>query len=334
MTKAVLKSFTIVPTIKDVRQARDTLRNALSVTPILHSHTFSTMTGANIYLKPENLQRSGSFKGRGATYKISRLGQEERRHGVIAASAGNHAQAVAIAAGLVGISSTIVMPESAPLAKIMATQGYGAQVILHGATYDDAYAHAREIQTETGAAFIHAFDDPDVIAGQGTLGLEILQQVPLVDTIIVPVGGGGLISGVAIAVKARRPAVQIIGIQAEGADAAKRSLEEGKIVTLPSLNTIADGISVKRPGDLTFAIMRKYVDQIVTVNDEEIINAIILLLERCKLQVEGAGALGVAALLHPGLLELAGKQVVVLLSGGNIDMNLVGRFIAHRAVSS
>src|SRR2546421_4765538 len=223
-----------------------------------HSRTFSTMTGANVYLKPENLQRAGSFKVRGATYKISRLSEEERAHGVIATSMGNHAQAVAIAAQSLGVPATIVMPKHAPLLKVMATQGYGASVILHGASFADAYAHARKLQAATGASFIHAFDDPQLIAGQGTLGLEILSQVPSVDTIIVPLGGGGLISGIAIAVKSLRPEVQIIGVQAKGADAVKRSLEADRIITLPTLNTIADGISLNAPGELPFAIIRTY----------------------------------------------------------------------------
>ena len=317
------------PTIADIWRARDVLRGHISETPMLHSRTFSTMSGADVYLKAENLQRSGSFKLRGATYKISRLSEEERRHGVIAASAGNHAQGVAIAAQSLGIPCTIVMPEGAPLTKVTATQGYGATIELYGATYDDAYTRAREIQKETGATFIHAFDDPDIIAGQGTLGLEILTEAPEADVIIVAIGGGGLIAGIATAAKALRPNVQIIGVQAAGANSTQRSLAAQQIVTLPTLNTIADGISTKRPGDLTFGIIQHTVDRVVSVNDEDTASAILLLLERCKLLVEGAGAVGIAALLKPGLLDLAGKRVVVLLSGGNIDMNLIGRFIEH-----
>jgi len=317
------------PTLSDIEHARQVIHDTIHVTPMQHSRTFSTMTGANVHLKPENLQRAGSFKVRGATYKISRLSEEERAHGVIATSMGNHAQGVALAAQSLGVPATIVMPKHAPLVKVMATQGYGASVVLHGATFADAYAHAREVQAATGAAFIHAFDDPHLIAGQGTLGLEILSQVPSVNTIIVPLGGGGLISGIAIAVKSLRPEVQIIGVQAKGADAAKRSLEAGHIVTLPTLNTIADGISLNAPGELPFAIMRTSLDQVVTVDDEEIMSAILLLQERCKLQVEAAGAVGVAALLHPGLLDVAGKEVVVVLSGGNLDMNQLGSFIEH-----
>ncbi len=321
------------PTLQNIEHAREVIRASIFMTPILHSQTFSTMTGAHVYLKPENLQKAGSFKVRGATYKISCLNAEERARGVIATSMGNHAQAVAIAARSLGVPATIVMPAQAPLVKVMATQGYGARVILHGATFEDAYIHARALQTEMGATFVHSFDDADLIAGQGTLGLEILEQVPNVDAIIVPVGGGGLIAGIALAVKTLRPHVQMIGVQAAGADALKRSLEAGHIVTLPQPNTIADGIRLNSPGVLPFALLRSYLDQIVTVDDSEIMSALLLLLERCKLQVEGAGSVGLAALLHPGLLDLAGKNVVLLLSGGNIDINLLGGFIEHGLVT-
>ena len=321
------------PTLHDIQRAREVIRASVLEIPLLHSQTFSAMTGARVYLKPENLQKAGSFKVRGATYKISRLSEEERSRGVVATSMGNHAQAVAIAARALGVASTIVMPEQAPLVKVMATQGYGARVILHGATFEDAYVHARALQAETGATFIHSFDDPDLIAGQGTLGLEILAQLPEVDAILVPVGGGGLIAGITLAVKALRPEVQVIGVQASGADAVKRSLESDQIVTLHRLNTIADGIRINSPGHLPFAILRSYLDQIVAVDDKEIVSALLLLLERCKLQVEGAGSVGLAALLHPGLLDLAGKNVVLLLSGGNIDINLLGGFIEYGLVA-
>ncbi len=321
------------PTVQDIEHAREVIRTSVLVTPMLHSQTFSALTGANVYLKPENLQKAGSFKVRGATYKISRLSAEERSRGVVATSMGNHAQAVAIAAHAQGVPSTIVMPEQAPLVKVTATQGYGARVILHGATFEDAYVYARSLQEETGATFIHSFDDPDLIAGQGTLGLEILEQVPNVDAIIVPVGGGGLIAGIALAVKSLRPDVQVIGVQATGADAVKRSLESDQIVTVHHLNTIADGIRINSPGKLPFAILRSYLDRIVAVDDKEIVSALLLLLERCKLQVEGAGSASLAALLHPGLLDLAGKNVVLLLSGGNIDINLLGGFIEYGLVA-
>lgn len=326
---APMPSLTPPPAIADIWHAYEALRGHISHTPILRSRTFSAMTGADVYLKAENLQRSGSFKIRGATYKIARLSPEERARGVIAASAGNHAQGVAIAAQAMGIPCTIVMPEGAPQSKIVATQGYGARVELVGATYDDAYARACEIQREMGTSFVHAFNDPDVIAGQGTLGLEILQEVPDADAIIVAIGGGGLIAGIATAAKSLRPDVTIIGAQASGADSARRSLEAGKIVKVTNPNTIADGISTKMPGELTFAIMQRLVDRIVAVDDEETASAILLLLERCKLLVEGGGAVGLAALLKPGLLDLVGKKVVVVLSGGNIDMNLISRFIEY-----
>jgi threonine dehydratase len=320
------------PTMREIEHASQVLREAIHVTPMLHSRTFSAMVGANVYLKAENLQRTGSFKVRGATYKISQLSEEERRCGVIATSMGNHAQAVAIAARSFGVPATIVMPEQATLVKVTATQGYGARVVLCGATFDDASAYARELQAATGATFIHAFDDPDIIAGQGTLGLEILSQLPSADALIVPIGGGGLISGIAIAARALNPKIIIIGVEAAGAASCRISLDAGEIRKLPSITTIADGIALKQPGELTFPIIQRWVDDVVTVEDEETMRAILLLQERCKLQVEGAGAVGLAALLHPGLLDLANKEVVVLLSGGNIDMNLLGSFITRGLV--
>ena len=322
-----------IPTLQEIEHASHMIRDAIYVTPMLHSRTFSIMTGANVHLKPENLQRTGSFKVRGATYKIAQLSEEERRRGVIATSMGNHAQAVAVAAQSFAVPATIVMPEQAPLVKVVATQGYGARVVLHGATFEEASTHAHELQKTTGATFVHAFDDSSIIAGQGTLGLEILAQVPSADVLIVPIGGGGLISGIAIAARALKPDLMIIGVQAQGAASCRASLEAGEVRTLPAITTIADGIALKSPGELTFSIIRKLVNRVVTVEDEETINAILLLQERCKLQVEGAGAVGLAALLRPGLLNLAGKEVVVLLSGGNIDMNLLGGFITHGLLS-
>jgi len=302
-------------------------------TPLTLSRTLSDTTGAAVYLKAENMQRSGSFKVRGASYKISRLIEEEYRRGVIAASAGNHAQGVAIAAAQYHIPCTIVMPEAAPLAKVMATQGYGASVVLHGFTFDDAYAHALELQEESGATFIQPFDDPDVIAGQGTLGLEMLSDLPDADALVVPIGGGGLLAGIAIAARALRPNITIIGVQAEGAAGCRASLDAGEIRTLPAITTIADGIAVKRPGVLPFSIISKLVDEVVLVNDESIISAVLFLMERCKMLVEGAGAAGVAALLS-GAVTLPGKKVLVPLTGGNIDINLVGRFIEHGLASA
>ena len=315
-------------TIADIWEAHKLLKSHLHHTPLTASRTLHDITGAEIYLKAENMQRSGSFKVRGASYKLSRLSEKEYRCGVIAASAGNHAQGVAIAAAQYKIPCTIVMPETAPLVKVMATQGYGANVVLHGFNYDDAYQHCLELQEETGATFVHAFDDPDVIAGQGTLGLEMLSDLPDADVIVVPIGGGGLVAGIAIAARALRPNITIIGVQAAGASSCRTSLDAGELCTLPTITTIADGIAVKRPGELTFSLIQRLVDDVILVNDEEIIAAVLLLMERNKLLVEGAGAAGVAAVLS-GTIELKGKKVLVPLTGGNIDINLVGRFIEH-----
>src|SRR6266513_4451043 len=313
-------------TIADIWEAYKLLKSRLHHTPRAPSRTLHDITGADIYLKAENMQRSGSFKVRGASFKLSRLSEHEYRSGVIAASAGNHAQGVAIAASQHKAPCTIVMPETAPLAKVTATEGYGAEVVLHGFNYDDAYQHCLELQEESGATFIHAFDDPDVIAGQGTLGLEMLSDLPDADALIVPIGGGGLIAGITIAARALRPNIKIIGVQAEGAAGCRASLDAGELRTLPSIATIADGIAVKRPGTLTFPIIQNLVDDVVMVNDEAIIGAVLLLMERSKMLVEGAGAAGVAAMLS-GAVELKGKKVLVPLTGGNIDINLVGRFI-------
>jgi threonine dehydratase len=315
-------------TIADIWEAYKLLKPRLHHTPLTPSRTLRDLTGADIYLKAENMQRSGSFKVRGASFKLSRLSEQEYRRGVIAASAGNHAQGVAIAAAQHNISCTIVMPETAPLAKVMATQGYGAEVILHGFTYDDAYQHCLELQEESGTTFIHAFDDPDVIAGQGTLGLEMLSDLPDADALVVPIGGGGLIAGITIAARALRPNIKIIGVQAAGAASSRTSLDAGELRELPSIATIADGIAVKQPGTLTFPIIQHLVDDVVLVNDEAIIGAVLLLMERSKMLVEGAGAAGVAALLS-GAVNLQGMKVLVPLTGGNIDINLVGRFIEH-----
>ncbi|HEU5379869.1 MAG TPA: threonine ammonia-lyase [Ktedonobacteraceae bacterium] len=314
--------------IADIWEAHKLLKPHLHHTPLAPSRTLHDITGADIYLKAENMQRSGSFKVRGASFKISRLSKQERAHGVIAASAGNHAQGVAIAAAQDGIPCTIVMPETAPLAKVMATQGYGAQVILHGFTYDDAYQRCLELREQSGATFVHAFDDPDIITGQGTLGLEMLSDLPDADALVVPIGGGGLISGIAIAARALRPNITVIGVQAAGAASTRASLDAGELHTLPAIATIADGIAVKRPGELTFEIISQLVDEVVTVEDEAIISAVLFLMERNKMMVEGAGAAGVAAMLS-GTLKLPGKKVLVPLTGGNIDINLVGRFIEH-----
>ena len=317
-----------LPTVTDIWRAQEVIRPHVYHTPLLPSRTISEISGAKVLLKAENLQRSGAYKIRGATYKLSRLTPEEQERGVIAASAGNHAQGVAIAAAALGVHCTIVMPVGAPLAKVTATQGYGAKVVLHGETYNEAYVHAQEIQRETGATYIHAFDDPDIIAGQGTLALEILADCPEVEAIVVGIGGGGLISGIATAVKTLKPDVRIIGVQASGAASMRAALDAGEIVTLPDISTVADGIATKATGTYTFEIVRSLVDDVVTVDEEEIVRAVLLLLERCKLLVEGAGAVSVAALLS-GRLALNGARTVAVLSGGNIDMNLIGCFIQH-----
>lgn len=321
-------THTLPVTIADIWEAHKLLKPRLHHTPLAPSRTLHEITGADIYLKAENQQRSGSFKVRGASFKVARLGEKERKRGVIAASAGNHAQGVAIAAAQFNVPCTIVMPEGAPLAKVMATRGYGANVVLHGMTYDDAYQHCLELQKQSGAAFVHAFDDPAVIAGQGTLGVEMLNDLPDADALVVPIGGGGLISGIAIAAKALRPDIRVIGVQAAGAASTRAALDAGALHELPAISTIADGIAVKRPGDLPFEIICRLVDEVVVVEDEAIIGAVLFLMERNKMLVEGAGAVGVAALLS-GVLKLPGKKVLVPLTGGNIDINLVGRFIEH-----
>jgi threonine dehydratase len=289
----------------------------------------SNLAGAPVLLKAEHLQRGGSFKLRGAYTRIARLDPEVRAAGVIAASAGNHAQGVALAAASLGIAATVVMPESASIAKVEATRGYGAEVIAHGQTIDQALERASEIAGETGATLVHPYDHVDIVAGQGTVGLEILQQAPDVQTVIVCTGGGGLLAGIATAVKAVRPDVRVIGVQAEAAAAYPASLQAHRPIALDRMATMADGIAVGRPGDVPFALIEKYVDQIVTVSEESIAQALLLLLERSKQMVEPAGAVGVAALLEHGpSLGLSGTTVITL-SGGNVDPLLLLRVIRH-----
>lgn len=321
--------------LKDILIARENLAGVTHRTNLDLSSTFSKMTGAQVYLKTENLQKTGSFKIRGAYNKIALLTPEERKKGVIAASAGNHAQGVAFAANRAGIHSTIVMPEGAPISKVLATRDYGAQVVLHGQVYDDAFHKAKEIQESQGATFVHAFDDPAIIAGQGTIGLEILEDLADVDVIFVPIGGGGLAAGVAIAAKTMNPKIKIIGVEAAGAACFKNSLDAGKLCTLASAITIADGIAVKCPGTLTFQILRQYIDAVITVDDEEIASTILLLIERAKLIVEGAGAVSLTALLYnKEQLDIAGKKVAVILSGGNIDVNFISLIIEKGLVKA
>ncbi|WP_213975783.1 threonine ammonia-lyase [Tepidanaerobacter acetatoxydans] len=313
-------------TLKDIQEAKSSLRNVVYKTSLVHNTTFSEMAKSSVYLKMENLQKTGSFKLRGAFNKISRLPEKDRKNGVIASSAGNHAQGVAMAATSYGIKSTIVMPKHAPLSKIAATKSYGAEVILYGDVYDEAYEKAKEIQKQTGAVFIHPFNDPEVIAGQGTIGLEILEDLPDTDIIVVPVGGGGLISGVAIAAKSIKPSIKIIGTQAKNMPSMAESISQGHITTIEGVPTIADGIAVKTPGGLTFNIIKHYVDDIITVDEDEIANAILLLMERAKVISEGSGAVSVAAILNR-LEYIENKKVVALISGGNIDVNMLSRII-------
>lgn len=319
-------------TLADVKDAREALSKIVHNTPLDRSHTFSAMTGKEVYLKLENLQKTGSFKIRGAYNKIRLLTEDERARGVIAASAGNHAQGVAYAATAAGIKATIVMPEAAPLAKIMATRGYGAEVALAGTVYDEAYQRAVEIQAASGQTFINAFNDLAVIAGQGTIGLEILEALPDVGAIVVPIGGGGLIAGLAAAVKEAAPHVKVYGVQAKGAPAMYISKQAHTVKAIPDAVTMADGIAVKVPGDLTFPIIDKYVDDIVVVDDEVTAGTILMLLERAKLMVEGAGAVSLAAILQ-NLVPAKGK-VVSVISGGNIDVNFISRIIERGLVKA
>lgn len=313
-------------TLRHISEARNAIQSFVHRTPLDHSTTFSSLTGGKIYLKMENLQKTGSFKVRGAANKIVKLSLEDKKNGVLAASAGNHAQGVAMAASRLGIPATIVMPESAPLTKISATEGYGAKVILSGSVYDDAYQKAIEIQSETGATFIHAFNDLDVMAGQGTIGLEIVEDLPEVDTVFVPIGGGGLIAGIAVALKSLRPSVRIIGVEAAGACCMLHALQVGKPEPLGQASTLADGIAVKCAGDLTFETVSHYVDDIVTVEEEEISEAILTLMERSKCIAEGAGAVTIAAALQRKV-NLTGQNTVLILSGGNIDVNFLAQII-------
>ena len=281
----------------------------------------------NVYLKTENLQVTGSFKIRGSYFKISQLTDEEKKKGVIACSAGNHAQGVALAATKNGIKSIICLPDGAPISKVEATKRYGAEVCLVKGVYDDAYKKAIELKNEKGLTFIHPFDDPDVIAGQGTIGLEILTQLPSADVVVVPIGGGGLISGIAYTIKKLKPSCKIYGVQATGAPSMEQSIADGEIETLNGVNTIADGIAVKTPGNLTYDLCQKYVDGIVTVTDDEIALAILTLLEQQKLIAEGAGAVPVAAVMNGKIPDIEGKNVVCVVSGGNIDVTILSRVI-------
>ncbi len=310
-------------TLDTVYQASFALKEVARVTDLIRAPRM--FPSEEVYLKTENLQTTGSFKVRGAYYKISRLSDEQKKRGVIACSAGNHAQGVALAASRQGIDAVICIPEGAPISKVEATRAYGAKVELVKGVYDDAYSRALEIMEETGRTMIHPFNDPDVIAGQGTIGLEILQQLQDVDSIIVPVGGGGLIAGVAFTVKMLKPGIKVYGVQSSGAPSMVDSLHDHKVETLPSVSTISDGIAVKSPGDLTYSLCEKYVDDVVTVSDDETAVAMLDLMEKQKLVSEGAGAVAVAAALFHKV-PVKGRTVC-LVSGGNIDVTILSRVI-------
>lgn len=313
--------------ISDIEDAQKILEGIIIPTPTLADGKLSSQIGASAFLKAECLQKGGSFKVRGAYNKISRLTDEEKRRGVVAASAGNHAQGVALAARLHNIKSTIVLPEFAPLTKIAATKNYGAEVVLHGATFDEAMARSKELQKEFGYVHIHAFDDEKIIAGQGTIGLEIARDVPQTSVIVVPIGGGGIISGIAIAAKNLLPNVRVVGVQSEVVAPVNESLKAGKPIAVEAGQTIADGIAVKSPGVITLPIIREFVDEVVEVSDEEIAQAIFFAVQNNRLVVEGAGAAGLAALLAGKINLKEDDTVCAVLCGGNIDPNLLARVL-------
>lgn len=319
--------MTLPVTLADIQAARRTLRDVILATPVLPAARLSTELGATIYYKAENTQHSGSFKIRGAYNTISHLSAEEQARGVIAPSAGNHAQGVAQAAQLHGVRAVIVMPERAPLTKVVATRRLGAEVLLHGSSFDDAVAHARALQAEHGYTYVHAFDHPRVIAGQGTIGLELAEALPNLNTLVVPIGGGGLIGGIAIAMRALCPDVRIVGVQASGCAPVPESLAVGAPCAVPSAHTIADGIAVKRPGELTLPIIKALVDEVVTVDEDEIVLGIAHVVQNSRLVVEGAGAAGVAALLSGKVRLREGETAATVLCGGNIDSNLLARVL-------
>lgn len=319
--------------LDDVIIAREKMKGIVHETPLDYSKTFSTLSHNEVYLKLENLQKTGSFKVRGSYNKMISLSQDELEKGVIAASAGNHAQGVAYSSQMLGVPCTIVMPKGAPLSKVLATRQYGAEVILEGAVFDEALAYALELKDRRGATFIHAFDDEAVIAGQGTVGLEIIDQLPDVEAIICPVGGGGLIAGVAMAVKQKNPAISVYGVQTLACPSMKQSLLEKKPVMVEAAPTMADGIAVQKPGQQTFEIIKEYVDDIFCVDEMEIARTMLMVLERNKLLVEGSGASPLAALLYDKV-NLRNKKVAVILSGGNVDVNFISRIIERGLVES
>lgn len=310
--------------LKMIQNAKEVLNGIATETPLFQSKFINP--DADVYIKCENMQVTGSFKLRGAYYKTANLTEEEAMHGVVACSAGNHAQGVALAAKKKGIQAVICMPAGAPLAKVEATKSYGAEVVLVPGVYDDAAAKAAELKEEKGYTFLHPFNDDYVMAGQGTIGLEILEHLEEVEVVLVPIGGGGLISGVACAIKELKPECKVYGVQAEGAPSMFNSIRDGKIETLAEVNTVADGIAVKQPGDKTFEMCQKYVDGVVTVSEEEIASAILMLLEKHKMVAEGAGAVSVAAAMY-NKADIQGKKTVCIISGGNVDINILDRII-------
>ena len=318
-------------TLDKIYQASHVLRSVIRKTDLIYAPKINPES--EIYLKTENLQVTGSFKVRGAYYKMSQLSEEEKAKGVVACSAGNHAQGVALAAAKNHINAVICLPDGAPISKVEATKSYGAQVCMVEGVYDDAYAKALELKEKENYTFVHPFDNEDVIAGQGTIGLELLDQMPDVDAVIVPIGGGGLISGVAFAIKSLNPNIKVYGVQASGAPSMYQSIQDGKIECLDSVSTIADGIAVKEPGPHTFAYCQKYVDEIVTVTDDEISAAILSLIEKQKLIAEGAGAASVAAAMF-NKVPIKGKKVICLVSGGNIDVTILSRVIKRGLLMS
>lgn len=321
-------------TLAMIQAARERLKGVAQKTGLSYTHSVSDRAGCKVFLKMENLQRTGSFKLRGAYNKVATLSDEERKKGVIAASAGNHAQGVALAASEYGCQSTICMPKHAPLAKVAATRGYGANVVLHGDFFDEAAAKAVELMNERGYTFVHPFNDPEVIAGQGTIALEILEQLAETEVIVAPIGGGGLISGLAIAAKSINPNIKIVGVQSKNMPSMQQSLAKGSPTTCNGKATLADGIAVKTPGDVTYRICQQCVDDIVTVDENEIAEAILLLLERAKTVSEGAGAVPIAALLNGKISGIRNKRVVAMVSGGNIDVNNMTRVINRGLIRS
>jgi len=313
------------PSYDEILKANSMRGNEIKKTPLIHSPTFSKLTDSEVYLKAEFRQRTGSFKIRGAYYKIKSLSDEDKKHGVVAASAGNHAQGMAFASSLEKIPCTIVMPKNASPAKVAATRGYGANVILEGVNYDESYAKAKEIAKESGATMIHAFDDPQIIAAQGVIGLEILDDLPDVDEIYLPIGGGGLAAGTLIAIKEKNPNVKVVGVQSSSFPSMYESVKQGSLSSCDGARTIADGISVKIPGQLTFDIINELIDEIVLVDDKEITKAMFLLMERMKFVVEPAGAASLAYLISKK--PAPGKKVVAILAGGNVDMYLLGQIV-------